>query len=121
MVFVHGLSENHQTWTQQVAEFSKRFSAVAIDVRGFGDSEVGTAEGTPRQLADDLAAVVKHLARDGRAHVVGFSMGGVIAVRFALDHPDLARSVVIASSSAAINDAGFQWFQQRLEAALTHP
>ncbi len=117
LFLVHGLSETKQVWQQQVDFFARDFRVVALDVRGFGDSEVGHGDGDPAQFARDLTAVIRHVAPRGKAHIVSFSMGGVIAQRIAIDFPDLVAAVVIASSSSAINEAGESWFLERLQDA----
>ena len=121
LFLVHGLSESRDAWRHQVPAFSSHFRVVSVDVRGFGESELGAADGSPAQFASDLAHLVEWLAPPGEASVVGFSMGGVIAQRLAIDFPGLVRAAVIASSSSAINKDGQAWFLDRLEAATRRP
>jgi pimeloyl-ACP methyl ester carboxylesterase len=117
LFLVHGLSESRGAWQHQVPAFERQFRVVTVDVRGFGASDVGHSEESPAQLARDLASVIRHVAPGEKAQVVGFSMGGVIAQRLAIDFPDLAGAIVIASSSSAINQEGEAWFLERREAS----
>jgi pimeloyl-ACP methyl ester carboxylesterase len=89
-------------------------NVVAYDVRGFGRSPVGAADGTVRQMADDLAQILSATAT-GPAWLIGFSMGGVIAQRFALDFPDLTEGLVLVASSCVVGRAGEAFFRQRLD------
>lgn len=123
VVLIHGISECGRSWENQIDQFATAFRVIALDVRGFGSSAVGDGDGTTRQLADDLWRLVE--ASDGpfvdaeRLGIVGFSMGGVIAQRFAVDHPELVGALVVASSSSLVGASGARWFLERIELART--
>ena len=87
VVLIHGLSETRDVWSRQVAFLQTSMNVLAYDVRGFGSSPTGAADGTLEQMADDLAKLLGGVAADP-VWLVGFSMGGVIAQRFALDFPE---------------------------------
>jgi pimeloyl-ACP methyl ester carboxylesterase len=112
VVLIHGLSENRAAWRHQVEPFSKRFRTILYDVRGFGGSEVGDASGAIEQYAEDLGALAARL-RLRHPAIVGFSMGGVIAQRFALDRPGLPSAVVIAASSSVVNARAAAYYRER--------
>ena len=116
LVLIHGLSESRAAWQHQFQELSKRFRVISYDVRGFGESATGVGEGTPQQFARDLAGLLSKLGID-RACLWGFSMGGVISMRFALDYPAMVKSLILASSSCVINNQALEFFKMRL--ALT--
>jgi 3-oxoadipate enol-lactonase len=82
LIFLHGIGGNRTNWHDQLPEFGRHFHAVSWDARGYGDS--GDYEGPLdfADFADDLARVVDHYGAP-RAHLVGLSMGGVIAMDFA--------------------------------------
>ena len=92
VVAAHGVTANHRTWAL-VAEQAD-FTLVAPDLRGRGRS--GALEGSAGMArhADDLLAVLDHLAVD-KAVVTGHSMGGFVAAAFAGRHPDRAAKVVL--------------------------
>ncbi|HUP23324.1 MAG TPA: alpha/beta fold hydrolase [Thermoanaerobaculia bacterium] len=102
LVLAHGLGGNHAIWFQQVPELAARFRVITWDSRGFGRSTRTTGELGFAASARDLLAVLDHLEVE-RAHVVGQSMGGWIALRFALDHPERTRSLVLADSPGGIS------------------
>ena len=116
VLLVHGIGETRSAWRHQVEDFGARFRVIACDVRGFGESETGTGSGRVEQLAADLRALLDRLGA-GPARVIGFSMGGVIAQRFALDHPDMTRAVVIAASSSVVNRRAADFYLDRARVA----
>lgn len=95
---LHGIGSSSAAFTPQVDELGGELRFLAWDAPGYAAS--GDPEG-PLDLdgyADAAAAVVRDRA-DGPVHVLGVSWGGVIAIRLALRHPDLVRSLVLADSS----------------------
>jgi 3-oxoadipate enol-lactonase len=96
-VLLHqGLGQGSWAWRYQVPAFAQRLRTIAFDTRGTGRSPVPEHDYSIEDLAEDAAAIL-----DGRtAHVVGFSMGGYVALTLALAHPDLVRSLVLAGTGA---------------------
>lgn len=116
LVLIHGLSETRAAWSNQVQEFSKYFRVISYDIRGFGESETGTPEGTPHQFAGDVAGLLSSLDIE-QARLWGFSMGGVIAMRVAIDYPQMVKALVLASSSSRINSQAVEFFKLRASLA----
>ncbi len=92
VVLVHGGWSDRNNWFPVVPVLAESFRVVAYDRRGHGFSQRDTP-GTRRDQEDDLAGLVESLG--GRAHVVGTSFGGSIAIGLASRRPDLVTSVVI--------------------------
>src|SRR5438067_3147868 len=91
-----GLGQGSWAWRYQVPVFAERFRTITFDTRGTGRSPVPAARYGIEELAEDAAAIL-----DGRAaHVVGFSMGGYVALTLALARPELVRSLVLAGTGA---------------------
>ena len=82
---VHGITAHHQSWARVAAHLTD-VPVIAPDLRGRGQSRDLPMPGRLDDHADDLAAVLDHLGIE-RAVVVGHSMGGFVAVRFAHRHP----------------------------------
>lgn len=118
VVLIHGLSETRRVWRRQKDFLEPAMRVLSYDVRGFGDSPTGAADGSVRQLADDLGQLLGAF-QTGPAWLVGFSMGGVIAQRFALDFPELTRGLVLVASSCAVGRAGQEFFKHRIEQVRT--
>lgn len=118
VVLIHGIAESRRAWRYQLEPFSRRFRVIAYDVRGFGESEPGGVEGGIEQYAEDLRGLLVRLGV-ARASIVGFSMGGVVAQRFAIDHPELTRALIIAASSSVVNRRAAEYYRQRAALADT--
>ena len=99
LVLVHGNAETRQAWRPQIEHFAQRCHVVAPDLRGHGDSEKPIGAYPISGFVDDLARLLDALAID-RAVIAGHSMGGRVAMSFALEHPDRARGLVLAGTSA---------------------
>ncbi len=113
-VLIHGLSEARDVWSRQETFLEQSMRVVSYDVRGFGTSPVGMGNGTVAQMADDLGQILS--ARNtGPVWLIGFSMGGVIAQRFALDFPDLTSGLILIASSCTVGQAGQEFFRDRME------
>jgi len=98
LALVHGAGDSLHMWYEQVPVLSRRFRVLTYDVRGFGETELPESEVGLEVLAEDLHQLLRALAVD-RAFVLGYSMGGRIALQLALDHPDLVRALVLANSA----------------------
>ena len=100
VLLINGLSAPSVGWALQVKALSPRFQVVTFDNRGVGQTDLPPEPVyTTAQIAEDAAAVLREL-KIGRAHVVGASMGGTIALELALQHPKLVRSLTLACTWA---------------------
>jgi pimeloyl-ACP methyl ester carboxylesterase len=100
LVLLHGLGGSGADWAPQVEALSDRFQVIVPDARGCGRSRDLVAPFGPftiEQLALDLAALLDDL-EVGAAHVLGWSMGGMIALQLAADAPGRVASLVIVNS-----------------------
>jgi pimeloyl-ACP methyl ester carboxylesterase len=94
LLLINGLGSDHREWLHQLPAFAPRFRVVAFDNRGTGKSAVPPGPYTTAQMADDAAALLRSLGIP-RAHVLGVSLGGMIAQEAALRHPDLVERLVL--------------------------
>ena len=97
VVLLHSLGSSAHMWREQIAALKDRFTVVAPDCRGHGQS---SAKGEISMAA--LAADVKGLLDDlglARAHLVGISMGGIVALLVAQRWPALVQSLVVADTA----------------------
>jgi 3-oxoadipate enol-lactonase len=94
IVFLHGMGLDARMWDAEAVRFSRNHMVVRYDLRGFGKSTMPQA---PFAHHADLCALLTHLSID-RAHVVGLSMGGGVAIDFALVHPEIVRSLVLVDT-----------------------
>jgi 3-oxoadipate enol-lactonase len=96
LLLLAGLGQAAWAWRYQVPVFAKRFRTIVYDQRGTGRSRVPVEPYGIGELADDAAEILGGRA----AHIVGFSMGGYVALMLALAQPELARSLVLAGTGA---------------------
>jgi 3-oxoadipate enol-lactonase len=101
LVFIHGLGSSTKDWEKQVAFFSSRYRVVTFDCRGHGQSDKPRGRYSIRTFAEDTAALIKALGI-APAHIVGLSMGGMIAFQLAVDEPDMVKTMVIVNSGPAL-------------------
>ncbi len=125
VVLIGGGSSTAEVWGYQVPALAARNRVITPDNRGSGRTRVEDDDGvrTPARFAGDVLALLDALALE-RAHLVGASMGGMIAQEFALRHPDRTASLVIACSSfcvppavAAGEEVSRAWFSGSAEGA----
>jgi pimeloyl-ACP methyl ester carboxylesterase len=100
VIFLHAGIADHRMWDPQVASFAKHFDVIRPETRGFGKSEL-----PPRRWSAtaDLLGLMDELGLKP-AHLVGCSLGGGIAVDFALEHPErISRLVLVGPSIGGAN------------------
>jgi 3-oxoadipate enol-lactonase len=117
VVLLHGLGGSRISWEPQLAALGARRRVVAWDLPGYGASEpLPDDPVTVRALADAAARFIQALGAP-RAHVVGISMGGMIAQYLAAWHPAQVRSLTLLSTSPAFGLDGTrpeEWRAARL-------
>jgi len=111
MVLLHGFPETGHMWRKVMPALADRFTVVAPDLRGYGDSDRPAGGYDKRTMAADVAELIRVL---GLAPVmlVGHDRGARVAHRFALDHPDLLTRLVLLDI-APTYDVFAQLDQQR--------
>jgi len=98
ILFIHGLGSSSRDWELQVDFFSERYQVVTFDVRGHGQSDKPPGPYSVGLFAADAAELIKSLDV-APAHVVGISMGGMMAFQLAVSAPELVKSLVIVNSA----------------------
>jgi len=104
LLFLHGLTFDTRMWRSQVAALSGKYRCVSIDFRGHGQSAAPDGEYTLEAMAEDVYQVMRHLGL-AQAHVAGLSMGGMVAMRLALAHPEVVRSLLLLDTDAGPEEA----------------
>ena len=102
VVLAHAVGMDLTYWEHQFAALVSDYDVIAYDLRGHGKSSNCTAYDFPA-LAGDIAAVIA-AAKNGPAHVVGLSVGGMVAQTFALSRPELVRSLTLIDTVCTFSD-----------------
>lgn len=114
VVLVHSLGLSAGMWREQIAALKDRYTVVAFDTRGHGQSSA-KGEVSVAAAAQDLKALLDHLGVP-QCHLVAISAGGPIAMTFAAQHPAMVRSLVLADTYAEPVDGSAQTVEATAEA-----
>ncbi|HUK08620.1 MAG TPA: alpha/beta fold hydrolase [Stellaceae bacterium] len=101
VVFMHGIGGNRTNWRDQLPSFAAHFTAAAWDARGYGKSEDYEGLLDFADFGGDLLRLIDHFRAD-RAHLVGLSMGGRIAMDFHERHPERIASLTLCDTRAGL-------------------
>ena len=97
IVFIGGWASYHWIWFRQIPEMSEKYRCIVFDNRGAGRSSKPDYPYTIKMMADDTVGLMEALGIEN-AHILGISMGGLIAQQVALSYPEKLRSLIIVSS-----------------------
>jgi len=119
VAFVHGVGGSHGEWDKVIAELGPGFDVVRYDLRGHGDSPKPPGPYTLAQFVEDHARVMEEQGVD-RCHVVGESMGGLIAQAVAIHTPELVDRLVVMSAIAGRTPTEQQAAEKRWRQLAEH-
>jgi pimeloyl-ACP methyl ester carboxylesterase len=105
LVLLHGMAGERHDWKRLLAALPAGYASLRYDLRGFGQSTA--QEGLAYSHADDLLALFDALAID-QAAVLGLSMGGGVALNFALSHPNRVSRLILISPALV----GWEWSEE---------
>lgn len=106
LLLIMGVAGHHGMWGEPfLARLAEHFDVVAFDQRGIGDSARADAPFTLPELARDAVSVLDHLGWE-RAHVLGISLGGMVAQHLVLDRPERVRTLVLGCTQADLTTTG---------------
>lgn len=120
VLLIHGLGAVGESWAWQLPALTAAgYRAIGPDVRGFGSSSYVRGQQRLEVMAADLAALLRSLGltEENPPRVVGISMGGAIALQFALDCPQMVKKLVLVNTFARLKPAGLKnalYFAARL-------
>jgi len=97
VLFMHGIGGNRSNWQDQLPAFAAKFHAAAWDARGYGASDDYPGPLDFGDFSGDLLRVLDHF-KVAKAHLVGLSMGGLIAFDFHARHPNRVATLTICDS-----------------------
>jgi pimeloyl-ACP methyl ester carboxylesterase len=118
LILVHGLADDHRAWRKVLPFLALHHRVVLYDLRGHGQTTVGQADGTLQQLSGDLVTLLDRLDIQ-QAHLCGFSLGGTIVMRAAIDHPERIVKLVPVATSSRVGRSAAEWYQTRADLVRT--
>jgi pimeloyl-ACP methyl ester carboxylesterase len=106
VIFLHAFPLNRTMWSDLMPALlnEQRFRLVALDWRGFGESEINTNRSTMELLADDVAALMDALGMQ-QAVLCALSMGGYVAFAFLRKYPERVRGLILADTRPGADSA----------------
>jgi 3-oxoadipate enol-lactonase len=99
LVLIQGLSLDSSAWENQISAFSQKYQVIVFDNRGVRQSDFSNMSYSTEIMADDTVELLKFL-NIKNAHVLGFSMGGMIAQQIALKYPEIVKSLILVATAA---------------------
>ncbi|MDH6198600.1 3-oxoadipate enol-lactonase [Mycobacterium frederiksbergense] len=125
VVFLHSMAGSSTSWSPQFESLSGEFHCVAWDMPGYGSSAPADQQADMSFMADLLRAALDERRLDQRVHLVGLSVGGMIAQHFAIRNPERVASLAILDSSAKFGNGASvdpeQWLQPMLSSIEASP
>ncbi len=103
LVFIHGLSDNLLYWEFLASNLKKDYQVLRINLRGHGESDLGNNEISIDTYVDDLYNLLNEL-NICNVNLIGFSLGGAIALNFTIRYPEIVSSLVIMSSFCKVDN-----------------
>ena len=97
LVLIMGFAGPGQAWFFQTRAFKKYYKVVTFDNRGVGKTDKPSEPYTIKAMADDTIGLMDHLGID-KAHILGYSLGGIVAQELAINYPERVRKLILAST-----------------------
>lgn len=98
VIFLHGAGAGAVTWYPTINAISKNFQVIAPDIIGYGESDKPDAPYNRRYFSNWFKDFLKAL-KISKAHIVGLSQGGAIALQFAIDNPEMVDKLVLVDAA----------------------
>lgn len=103
LLLLHGFTGNHETWKDVLKNLGKDYMCIIPDIIGHGktDSPPNPERYSVEEVSSDLLYILREL-HISKAHIIGYSMGGRLALSLALLNPEIAATLVLESSSPGL-------------------
>ncbi|TFF95982.1 MAG: alpha/beta hydrolase [Promethearchaeota archaeon] len=108
LVLIQGTNTKLEAWNYQIDYFKEKMRVVAFDNRGAGKSSRPDYAYTIDMYVEDIKSLLNHLDIKKNVHLCGFSMGGMIAIKFILKYPEMIKSLILLATSAHVESSKFK-------------
>jgi len=98
LVLIHGAFMTVEAWGETLTELAKTRRVIALELQGHGRTADIDRPFSYEQFADDVAALMRHIGID-KADVLGYSLGGAVALQAAIRHPEMVDKLVVVSGT----------------------
>lgn len=116
LVLVHGTYTKLEAWNFQISYFKDKMNVIAFDNRGSGKSSRPNFPYSMDMYVEDVKNLLDHLNINQKIHLCGISMGGFIALSFALKYPEKVQTLILCATSAYEDQMGYEqrykWAQE---------
>ncbi len=109
LLLINGLADDLTSWGYQVPDFEQRYRTIIFDNRGIGGSSKPSGGYTSAQMAADAKGLLDALGIE-RAHVLGVSMGGMIAQEFAIAYPQAVNKLLLCATCSEPSEANLRLY-----------
>lgn len=114
ILLVHGMGLKLELWDDHAADLARDHRVIRLDMLGHGQSEAPAGHWSFKEHARQIADLLDYLAID-RAFVVGFSLGGTVSQRFAIDYPNRISGLIVVASVCDRTETEQQAVLERLK------
>lgn len=111
LLLVHGLSDNLLYWEVLATQLKKHYQVIRVDLRGHGESELGCEKISIDLYADDLKSLLDDL-KIKNVNLVGFSLGGAVALDFTIRYPQYVESLILMSTFFKVDEYSASMFNK---------
>ena len=115
LLFLHGIGGCRKNWLPNLTAVADIGQAVAMDIRGYGESGDYDGAFSFDDAADDIERLMQHMGKE-RVHLIGLSMGGTLALHYAVRSPERVASLVLCSTTTSLSELPDDELERFLEA-----
>ena len=106
IIFIPGSNTKWQAWNYQIPFFRDKMNVISLDLRGSGKSSRPNYPYTIDMFVEDLNNLIEHLNINQKTHLCGSSLGGFIALSYALKYPETVESLILCGTAAQADQTG---------------
>lgn len=103
LILIHGFGSKKEIWKPQIIDFSKKYKTITFDLRGTGKTDRPNYPYTMEMFADDIKGLIDYLKIES-THLIGRSLGGMIAQNFVLKYPQNVKKLVLIATNAIFDN-----------------